>query len=237
MDRLLDCLDQQGLAEETIVVFTTDNGCSPAANIDELIAAGHHPSHIYRGHKADLYEGGHRVPFLVRWPGRIKAGSVSDQLIGQIDFLATFAELLEVALPADAGEDSVSFLSALLGKSGGSPRTSLISQSMNGSFAIRDGHWKLALCAGSGGWSFPRPGRDDHSGLPEFQLFNLQNDAGEKENLVAQHPDRLAAMRAELEAAIARGRTTPGPDQANDAAIVMIKPIPQPAGRRANAKP
>ncbi len=231
MGRILDALDAEGLAENTIVVFTTDNGCSPAAKIDELQAAGHEPSHHFRGHKADIYEGGHRVPFLVRWPARVKAGNVSDQLIGQFDFLATFADLLGASLPPEAGEDSVSFLPVLLGTAEGPVRTSLISQSINGSFTIRDGAWKLALCPGSGGWSAPRPGRDDHTGLPDFQLFNLAEDPGETRNLVAEFPERVNAMKAALETTIARGRSTPGPDQPNDAGILAVKPSPAPARR------
>jgi arylsulfatase A len=233
MGRLLDALDQHDLTENTLVVFTTDNGCSPAARIDQLIEAGHNPSHIYRGHKADLYEGGHRVPFLARWPGKVPAGAVSQRLIGQFDLLATFADLLGATLPPDAGEDSVSFLPVLLGQDDGPIRRDLICQSINGSFAIRDGHWKLAFCPGSGGWSSPRP-RDDSSNLPEFQLFDLQADPGERTNLVEKHPERVATMRAALETAIARGRTTPGPDQANDANIVIVKPLPVSA--RANAR-
>ncbi len=156
----------------------------------------------------------------------MKPGSVCDQLIGQFDFIATFADLLEIPLPPTAGEDSVSFLPALLGTSTKPIRTSLISQSINGSFAIRDGEWKLALCPGSGGWSPPRPGKDDTTGLPDFQLYNLKSDPGETKNLVAQHPDRVATMKAALETAIAQGRTTPGPDQANDTQITLVKPTP-----------
>ena len=88
------------------------------------------------------------MPLLVRWPARIKAGSVCDQLVGQLDLFATVAELLGVALPADAGEDSVSMLPALLGTAAAPIRTSMITQSINGSFAIRDGQWKLCLCPG-----------------------------------------------------------------------------------------
>ncbi len=223
MGRLLAALDKHGLTDNTIVIFTTDNGCSPAAKIDELLKAGHNPSHIYRGHKADLYEGGHRVPFLVRWPGKIKAGSVSDQLVGHFDFMATFAELLGTKLPIDAGEDSVSFLPALMGTDDEVIRASLISQSINGSFAIRDGHWKLALCPGSGGWSDPRPGGNNQSDLPEFQLYDLASDPGEMTNLVDKHPERVAKLKAAMEQAIDRGRTTPGPDLKNDVEIVMVK--------------
>ncbi len=223
MGRLLAAIDKFELTENTIVIFTSDNGCSPQANFDELLKAGHNPSHIYRGHKADLFEGGHRVPFLVRWPGKVKADSVSDQLVGQFDFFATFAEMMGAELPADAGEDSVSFLPALLGTDDKLIRASLISQSINGSFAIRDGQWKLALCPGSGGWSNPKPGHDKQSDLPAFQLYDLSTDPGETKNLVNQHPERVTQMKAAMEQAIARGRTTPGSDQKNDTNIELIK--------------
>jgi arylsulfatase A-like enzyme len=236
MGRLLQALKRHEIDMDTLVIFTADNGCSPAANIEELQAAGHQPSHIYRGHKADLYEGGHRVPFIARWPAKVKAGTVSDQLIGQIDFMATFAELIGTPLPATAGEDSVSFLPALLGTDTTPIRNHIISQSINGNFAIRDGTWKLCLCPGSGGWSAPRPGKDDQIGLPEFQLYDLSRDPGETTNLVAQHPDRVAKMKASLEQHIARGRSTPGADQANDAEIVMVKPTPSVSAAKGKGK-
>jgi len=227
MGRILEALEASGVADDTLLIFTSDNGCSPSANFSELLAAGHNPSYHFRGHKADAFEGGHRVPFLVRWPGKVKPGSGSDQLVGQFDFMATFADLLGKELPPTAGEDSVSFLPALLGAIDKPGRSSLISQSINGSFAIRDGQWKLILCPGSGGWSFPKPGADNTTGLPDFQLYDLSADPGEKNNLVAAHPDRVATMKAALETAIARGRTTDGPDQANDVEIVLIKPLPK----------
>lgn len=234
MGRILEAIESNGLAGNTILAFTSDNGCSPQANFPELLAAGHNPSHHYRGHKADAYEGGHRVPFLVRWPAKVEAGAVADALVGQIDLLATMADLLGKELPRDAGEDSVSFLPVLSGEGPGR-RSSIVSQSINGSFAIRDGSWKLLLCPGSGGWSFPKPGADDTSGMPEFQLYDLAADPGEKNNLVASEPDRVAKMKAMMEEAIARGRTTPGPDLKNDVEVAMVKPLP-PAKAKAKAK-
>lgn len=225
--RILAALEEGGIADDTLLLFTSDNGCSPQAKFPELHAAGHHPSYHFRGHKADLYEGGHRVPFLVRWPARVEAGAVSDQLVGQFDLLATVADLLGEPLPDDAGEDSVSFLPALFGEATGPIRDSLVNQSANGSFAIRDGSWKLLLCPGSGGWSAPRPGRHDTSGLPDFQLYDLSTDPGEENNLVADHPERVARMKAAMVEAITRGRTTAGPDLRNDVEIVLIKPLPE----------
>ncbi|HQZ29803.1 MAG TPA: arylsulfatase, partial [Verrucomicrobiales bacterium] len=138
-------------------------------------------------------------------------------------------------IPAAAGEDSVSFLPVLLGTADKAIRTSIISQSINGNFAIRDGQWKLALCPGSGGWSFPKPGMDDTTGQPDVQLYQLEKDPGEKNNLAAEYPDRVVTMTAALEKAISEGRTTPGPEAENDVAIVMIKPTP-PAKKKGKAK-
>ena len=221
--RLLASLAKQGLAEDTLVIFTSDNGCSTAANIPELQKVGHEPSHVYRGHKADLYEGGHRVPFVVRWPAKVKPG-VSAALVGQIDFLATLAEITGASVPAGMAEDSVSFLPILRGEKP-EVRQGIVSQSINGSFAIRDGKWKLCLSAGSGGWSSPRPGPEE-AGLPAVQLYDLSTDPAERNNLQADFPERVAAMKAELEKLIARGRSTPGPDLANDVPVQLFKKSP-----------
>jgi arylsulfatase A-like enzyme len=230
--RLLASLDKQGLTENTLVIFTSDNGCSPAADIPTLQKAGHEPNHIYRGHKADLYEGGHRVPFLVRWPAQVKPG-VSNALVGQIDFLATFAEITGASVPATMAEDSVSFLPVLRGDKP-AVRQGIVSQSINGSFAIRDGQWKLLLSAGSAGWSSPKPGPEE-AGLPPVQLYDLSKDPGERNNLQAEFPERVASMKAELEKLIARGRSTPGDALKNDVEVQLIKKSP--AGKaKAKAK-
>ena len=103
--QLMDALERAGVADNTILIFTSDNGCSPAANFNELAEYGHHPSHVFRGHKADIYEGGHRVPLLIKWPEEIRAGSVSDETVCLSDLLATCADLAGSPLPDDAGED------------------------------------------------------------------------------------------------------------------------------------
>ncbi len=223
--QILKAVDDNRIADNTLVIFTTDNGCSPAANIRELEAAGHDQNYIYRGHKADIFEGGHRVPFIVRWPGKVKAGSRTSQLVGQIDLLATAAEIVGGKVGQDAGEDSVSFLPVLLGQASQPIRTSIVSQSIGGQFAIRDGDWKLCLCPGSGGWSEPRPGRSDLSQLPPVQLYNLADDPGETNNLQAEHLDRVEKMKNMLAQIINNGRSTPGPRLQNDTEIVMIKPV------------
>jgi len=168
----------------------------------------------------------------VRWPAKVKPGTVSPQLVGQIDFLATFAEALGQPVPAGAGEDSVSFLPTLLGREGAG-RTGIVSQSINGSFAIRDGQWKLLLRPGSGGWSAPKPGSKEEKGLPEFQLYDLAADPGERTNLAAQQPERVAAMKAALQDLVTRGRSTPGPAAANDVPVVLVK---KPGGKKSQDK-
>tara|TARA_R110002049_G_scaffold285698_4_gene467131 strand:- start:316781 stop:318418 length:1638 start_codon:yes stop_codon:yes gene_type:complete len=226
--QVLDAIESNKIADNTLVIFTTDNGCSPAAKIDELEAAGHDQNYIYRGHKADIFEGGHRVPFLARWPRTVTAGSRTKQTVGQFDLLATAAEIVGADIPADAAEDSVSFLSVLNGTADAPVRSSIVSQSIGGQFAIRDGDWKLCLCPGSGGWSDPRPGRADLSALPPMQLFDLSNDPGEQNNVLSEHPDRVEKMQQALRQIIDNGRSTPGNPLANDVDVVMIKPIAQP---------
>ncbi len=215
-------LDKQKLADNTIVIFTADNGCSPAAKIPDLVKKGHKPNANWRGHKADIYEGGHRVPFLVRWPGKVKAGSTSAETICTTDLFATLADLLgqSKTIPVSAAEDSFSFLPALQGIDHRKPlRPFTIHHSINGSFAIRHGDWKLILCPGSGGWSAPRPAQAlKNKILPAIQLYNLANDPAERTNLYPLPKNKkLAAMLVgKLNDAIRYGRTNPGPPQSNE---------------------
>ncbi len=222
---ILKAVDEAGIADNTLLLFTTDNGCSPSANIPELEAAGHDQNYIYRGHKADIYEGGHRVPFIVRWPGVVKPASRSKQLVGQIDFYATAAEIVEAKLPPEAAPDSISFLPVLTGEATLPIRNSIVSQSIQGQFAVRDGEWKLCLGPDSGGWSEPKPGQVDVSKSPVMQLFNLASDPREEKNLYNQQPERVERMQQQLRELIDQGRSTAGPTLSNDAEIVMVKPI------------
>jgi arylsulfatase A-like enzyme len=221
--QVLDALDRQGLAENTLVILTSDNGCSPQADFPALAAKGHNPSYVFRGAKADIYDGGHRIPFIVRWPGKVRPRSTCDQTICLTDFLATVADILGVKLPENAGEDSVSILPALLGKAERPLREAIVHHSINGSFSIRQGNWKLELCPGSGGWSFPRPGVDDTSKLPLVQLYDLSNDIGEKNNVQDQHPDVVQRLTRLLEKYVAEGRSTPGSPQANAVEVDIWK--------------
>mgnify|MGYP005841474083 CR=1 FL=1 len=212
---LLGLLDELGVAGETIVVLASDNGCSSAADFPALLARGHNPSHVFRGHKADIYEGGHRVPLLVRWPQRIAPGGVCGQTVCLSDLLATMAEVVQSPLPEEAGEDSVSHWPLWIGGgSGPAVRDFTLHHSIDGSFSVRAGPWKLEMCPGSGGWSWPRPG-PECEGLPPIQLYHLETDIAEKHNVQADHPEVVERLTAMLTRAVLDGRTRAGSARAD----------------------
>lgn len=217
--RLLDALERHHLDRNTIVVFTSDNGFAPAVSVPEHRRLGHDPSAGYRGYKSDLFEGGHRMPFIVRWPGHVPEGKRTSTLIGQLDLFATLADLIDVPLPATAAEDSISFLPQLLGKLVQGKRRTLVNHSGEGRFAIREGRWKLLLWPGSGGWSPPTPSPSkwleteaaDLSRLPPYQLYDLDADPAETVNLADRHPEIVQRLGRQLRDCIKNGRSTPGP--------------------------
>lgn len=190
LGRLLEALERKGLASNTLVIATADNGAAGRA----------YPP--LRASKSSIYEGGHRVPFVARWPGKIKAGSVCEDTICLNDLMATCAEIVHAKLPEGAGEDSVSLLSALLGTANGPLREATIHQSHGGDLAIRQGPWKLIFL---------------HSGHRE--LYNLQTDVSETQNVAAANPEVVVRLTALMRRHIAEGRSTPGAPQKNDAAL------------------
>lgn len=214
---VMRALEETGQADNTLIIFTDDNGCSPNAGFEELEALGHDPSYEYRGHKADIYEGGNRVPFIARWPGKIKAGSSSSEIICLTDFMSTVADIVDYDLPSNAAEDSYSILPVMLGESYEKPlREATIHHSVNGSFAIRQDDWKLIFCPGSGGWSYPVPDTAFAMNLPPVQLYNLKDDIAEQNNLQGIEKDKVEDLTILAEEYIKRGRSTPGPDQTNE---------------------
>lgn len=225
---VLAALDKARLADNTLVIFTSDNGCSPAADVKSLEAQGHFASADRRGYKADIWDGGHRVPFFVRWPGRVKAGSQSAQLICHTDLMATCAEIIGAKLPENAGEDSVSLLPVMLGTAKQPVREAIVHHSISGVFAIRQGPWKLEFCKDSGGWS--KGGAVQTDG----QLYDMSKDVGEHTNEYAQHPEIVAKLTALLNTYVADGRSRPGAKQNNDVKVVRF---PQEEARRQPAKP
>ena len=239
--KVLDALEKSGQAGNTVVIFTSDNGCAPYVGNttveesrdttfknwpwdrkkreDMPVAAmeekGHYPSGPLRGYKSDVWEGGHRVPFIVRWPGTVKPGSSSSLLVHQADIMATIADIFGAPLPPDAGEDSFSLLPLLHGDDN-PVRENAVSASISGFPSLRLGSWKLILGSGSCGWS---PGGD---GEP-IQLYNLKKDLGETENLAGELPERVSEMKALMETLIANGRSTPGPKQENDVEVIRYE--------------
>ena len=254
--RVLNKLDQLGLTEDTLVIATSDHGPAPYAGkrkkathgqLRELEEDGHYASGIYRGSKFSVYEGANRVPLVVRWPNKIKAGSQCDRLVGLNDMMATFAEVAGAELTSQQAPDSVSLLALLENPQAAPGRETMILQDTH-HFIVRDGSWKLALCPGSGShidwgntpiaqeaWASavasigraPKP--EDLRQAPFLQLFDLSKDIGETRNLAAEHAERVAGMIALLEKAITNGRTTPGETLLNDFKAVRFLPKkPQP---------
>ena len=212
------------MTDNTLVIFSCDNGTSKAAGIPELNAQGHYPSAHLRGSKADIWDGGHRVPFIVRWPdGGVRAGSTTDHLVCLADFYATTAEMLGAEIADDAAEDSYSFYPVLSGGPVADPRQAIVHHSVSGHFAIRQGKWKLCLANGSGGWSSPNEKKAKEQGLPDAQLYDMDEDVGETKNLQATHPERTSELLSLLQEYVDRGRSTPGPQQSNTAPIELWK--------------
>ncbi|WP_299668773.1 arylsulfatase [uncultured Polaribacter sp.] len=213
-------LEANGLSENTLIIFSSDNGCSKAANIPKLAEQGHIVSAGMRGSKADLWDGGHRVPFIVKWPNKVAFGSTSNQLICLTDIFATFSDITGQDIPNMSGEDSVSFLPALFGESIISSRAGVIHHSISGHFAYRKGKWKLLLARGSGGWTSPK--ELEAKDMPAVQLYDIENDFAETTNLYKKHPEIVKELLEQLELDIRTGRSTKGKFSKNDVDKIIL---------------
>lgn len=224
--QVITALKETRLYENTLIICSSDNGTSgPTSKKSQLEAKGHFPSGYLRGAKADLWDGGHRVPFIAAWKGTIAPGTRNEQLVCLTDLYATFAEIAGANYPASEGVDSISFADALFGESPHTPRQSIIHHSFSGLFSIREGDWKLLCSPGSGGWSSPTPNEAAKNGNPMSQLYDMKNDIGEQHNLISEHPEKARMLRALLDAQIANGRSTPGPKQRNDVDSIVVDKI------------
>lgn len=212
--KLVRTLKDNGQWENTILVFTTDNGCAPAIDISVLENQGHYPSYIYRGYKTDIYEGGHRLPLIVTYGSRYK-GTTDDSLICLSDFFATFADMTGYELQDNEAEDSFSFWNILSGKGKGT-RKDLVTLSGKGALAYREKDSKLIFYAGSGGQSYPNA--QQLEGLPEMQLYDLSKDPSEKTNLIGDKKYRrmIRKFSRKMREYVDNGRSTPGAPQSNE---------------------
>ena len=241
--RTLAALQEHDLADNTLVIFTSDHGPAPYAgnvrkatynNVKQLEAMGHFPSGIYRGYKFSVYEGGMRIPFVVRWPRQVAAGSTCDQLIGLNDLMATLADVCQIELAEDQAVDSVSYYRLLKSPRSRPTRENLLMAGTHG-YAVRWQDWKLCLCPGSGSlgrygnlpkpeqaWASAvaafgrKPKREELLAAPFVQLFNLADDPTESHNLAADHPQLVRKLYDLLEHQFDVGRSTVGPPQEND---------------------
>ncbi len=255
MGRVLAALDRHGLRENTLVIATSDHGAALYAgnvrkatpNLNrELEKLGHYSSGIYRGYKFTVYEGGLRVPFVVRWPGTVEPGSRCDRLVGLNDMAATFAEITGTQLDIAEAPDSFSILPLLRDPSSEGPDRTLVMQSPL-AFAVRAGRWKLALTPGSGsrgvwgtrpdpeeawgnalnGFGGPPTGRDLRR-APFVQVFDMHEDAVEDRNVAVERSDVAGWLSRRLDEVIARGRSTPGAPLSNDVEVVRVHRNAQP---------
>ena len=201
---IVQAVDAGGLANHTLIIFTSNNGADWTP--DDKARFPHRSNAAWRGQKRDIYEGGHRIPFIARWPAKIRAGSVSNQLGCLTDLMATAASIVAGALPVNAGEDSYSLQPALTGTTGKPVRDAIVHHSMDGMFAIRHGRWKLVLGRGSGGSS--KPVRDEAKpGEAAGQLFDLQTDPAELRDVYSGHPEIVARLRRLLDSYQKSGRS------------------------------
>ena len=215
MGTIFETLKEQGIDENTIVVFTSDNGFATTNDLKTLRKEKHSPSYVYSGYKGSYLEGGHRVPFLVKWPEKIKPNSVSNATICTTDFIATCADIINYDFKDNEAEDSFSMMS-LLTNEGDYLRDATIHHDKDGVFGIRKGDWKLIVSPNSGITASGKPKKYKKI-LPEEILYNLKKDIKEKNNVAVQFPEKVKELKELLIQQIKDGRSTPGKIQENDA--------------------
>ncbi|MDA0347864.1 MAG: arylsulfatase [Verrucomicrobia bacterium] len=213
--QVIQAIEDAGIADNTLVIFTADNGHSHYTGWETLLEAEHYPSGPYRGHKSQIWEGGHREPFMVRWPGKIEAGAERGQALSLVDIFATCAEILGTVLPQEAAEDSISFLSSLFDSEVEPERDHVIAHSTAGEFTLLEGPWKIVYRNESENLNASR-------GKPRIvELYNLEEDIAETTNVATRHPEKLKQLDERIRTLVARGTSRPGPAQANDTEVII----------------
>jgi arylsulfatase A-like enzyme len=231
--QVMDTLDELGLRDNTLVIVTSDNGGHAGDPLkvaewlekdtgkqvelkhpkgpgsDIWVTYGHDTNGRYLGYKSQIWDGGHRVPFIASWPGKIPAGTVSDELVCLTDFIATVAAIVGEELPENAAEDSYNILPALLGQQYDSPiREALVHHSSRGGFAIRQGKWKLIFCKGHAGWYGYKEGwLTPETQKTEGQLYDMESDPGEMNNVYEEHPEIVSRLTELLDKYKREGRS------------------------------
>ncbi len=218
--RIINKLKECGIEEDTVVIFTADNGCSAIADFEQLAEKGHNPNYQYRGSKADIYEGGHRIPLLIQWKGEMPKGQKCDEIVCLTDLFATVSDILGYNIKENEAEDSFSNLSLWLNPSSGKVRDYVVHQSIDGSLAIRNKQHKLCMCEGSGGWTDLKPEHYRYSFTDDrddkYQLYDIIHDVSETNNIIADNFDSYHSMRGELKSIVTKGRSTEGARQQNN---------------------
>ena len=215
---LLKTLDRLGIADNTLVFFASDNGPEVPTVLNMRKAHKHDGARPWRGVKRDQWEGGHRTPFIVRWPGKVKAGTTSDQITSLTDVMATCAAIVDAKLPDNAAEDSYNMLPVLLGVDDKPVRKYMLQQTNKLAMSIRDGKWKYLDHQGSGGndynskritWSMKPYALKDTDPDAPGQLYNLETDPGETKNLYSKYPEIVKKLKTQLDSFKSSGRSAP----------------------------
>lgn len=184
--KVVAALEEKGIKNNTIIIFSSDNGSHWTA--EDKKTYNHRSNYIWRGMKSDIWDGGHHIPLIISYPGIVNKGSSSEELVCLNDMYATLADIVGADIPAGGAPDSYSFFDAM--KGGNADRTELVVESGNGMFGIIKGRWKYIDCSGSGGWS-----QAEDSSMPECQLYDIQADPGETDNLYAKYPDKVTELK------------------------------------------
>ncbi len=219
---IINALKHKNMYDNTIIVFASDNGSSSrSANYEVLLSNGHNSSAGFRGAKGDIFEGGHRVPFIFSFPRHLKNKKEFSQPVSLSDFMATIADITGFALPDNTAEDSFSFYPLLANGAADMVDRPVINASSDGSMALREAAWKLEMCAGSGGWLSHPTNKEaaEIEGLPKYQLYNLDADPSERYNLIGVNDERVSSMVSRLREYVKNGRTNAGTPQKNNTAV------------------
>ncbi|MET3114133.1 arylsulfatase A [Pedobacter sp. CG_S7] len=204
--KIFEALKKNNMDKNTLVIFTSDNGSDWKP--EDIESTGHHANYVFRGRKADVFEAGHRIPFIARWPGMIKKGSTSNQIMCTTDLFATVAKIIDKPLPAEFAEDSENMLAAFKGFSKKPIRESIIHHSLSGYFSIRKGDWKLTTQLGSGGFTNPRI-LEPANGEAPMTLYNMAKDISETKNLYFEKPEIVAELQKLLKKNLKNGYSRP----------------------------